>query len=45
MSDYSLDLPTYEELLQRGLSALPEGTDVSENSFYYPLRIGLLLHG
>lgn len=37
MSDYSLDLPTYEELLQRGLSALPEGADTSENSFYYPM--------
>lgn len=32
-----LYLPAYESFLQKGLSALPEGTDVSENTFYYPL--------
>lgn len=45
MSDYSLDLPTYEELLQRGLSALPEGTDASENSFYYPIASAFAFMG
>ena len=42
MSDYSLDLPTYEELLQRGLSALPEGTDVGSRLLFEDLQWTLL---
>lgn len=40
-----LNLPTYEELLQVGLNALPEGTDRSENTFYYPQASSFALMG
>lgn len=43
--EYDLNLPTYEELLQIGLSALPEGTDRSENTFYYPIASAFALMG
>lgn len=43
--EYDLNLPTYEELLQIGLAALPEGTDRSENTFYYPIASAFALMG
>lgn len=43
--EYDLNLPTYEELLQIGLDALPEGTDRSENTFYYPIASAFALMG
>ena len=40
-----IGLPTYESILQRALDALPEGTDKSENTFYYQLASAFAIGG
>lgn len=40
-----IGLPTYESILQRALDALPEGTDKSENTFYYQIASAFAIGG